>query len=87
VQSAVLAHAIGDHRREIAYSEQALPYAEEHRFAVYNFAQLLLRRGKIDRALRYATEAYRLSIAENTEADRDLMAAIVRQWPNIAEAL
>jgi hypothetical protein len=31
----VLAHAKGDIRREIQYSEQALPYADDHQFACY----------------------------------------------------
>jgi tetratricopeptide (TPR) repeat protein len=83
--AAVLAHAIGDRRREIQYTEQALPYARDYRFAVYNFAQLLLIDGQVGRAERYATEAYELSVAEGTEADRDLAAAILKQWPNIAE--
>ena len=83
--AAVLAHAMGDSRREIRYTEQALPYAKDYRFAVYNFAQLLLLDGQAGLAERYATEAYELSIAEGTEADRDLAAAILKQWPNIAE--
>ncbi len=83
--AAVLAHFMGDRRREIRYTEQALPYAKDYRFAVYNFAQLLLMDGQVGLAKRYATEAYELSIAEGTEADRDLAAAILKQWPNIAE--
>jgi hypothetical protein len=46
---------------------------------------LLLRDGQVDLAQRYATEAYELSTASETEADRDLTAAILKQWPNIAE--
>ena len=30
--AAVLAHAMGDIRREIQYAEQALPHADDHRF-------------------------------------------------------
>ena len=71
--AAVLAHAKGDRRRE------------DYRFAAYNFAQLLLRDGQVDLAQRYAIEAYRLRTASETEADRDLTAAIIKQWPNIAE--
>jgi hypothetical protein len=83
--AAVLAHAMGDSRREIHYTRQALPYAKDYRFAVYNFAQRLLLDGQVGLAEQYATEAYELSIAEGTEADRDLAAAILKQWPNIAE--
>lgn len=76
---------MGDSRREIQYTRQALPYAKDYRFAVYNFAQLLLLDGQVGLAEQYATEAYELSIAEGTEADRDLAAAILKQWTNIAE--
>jgi hypothetical protein len=83
--AAILAHAKGDRGREIEYTKQALPHAKDYRFAAYNFADLLLRDGQIDLAQRYATEAYELSTASETEADRDLTAAILKQWPNIAE--
>jgi tetratricopeptide (TPR) repeat protein len=83
--AAVFAHAIGDRHREIRYAEEALPYAKDYRFAIYNFAQLLLRDGQVDLAQKYASEAYSLSIAEGTDADRDLAAAILKQWPDIAE--
>jgi hypothetical protein len=84
--AAALARFMGDRHREIQYTEQALPYAEDYRFAVYNFAQLLVTDGQAVLAERYATEAYDLSIAEGTEADRDLAAAILKQWPNIAQS-
>lgn len=84
--AAVLAHFAGDRRREIQYTERALPYAKDYRFAVYNFAQMLLMDGQAGLAERYATEAYELSMAEGTEADRDLAAAILKQWPKIAES-
>jgi hypothetical protein len=83
--AAVVAHSMGDRRRQIQYEEQALPFAKEYRFAVYNFAQLLLSDGQVARAERYATEAYSLSITETTDADRDLAAAILKQWPNVAQ--
>ena len=91
--AAVFAHAKGDRRREIEYrhceieyTKQALPHAKDYRFAAYNFAQLLLRDGQVDVAERYATEAYELSSASETEADRDLTSAILKQWPNIADS-
>lgn len=83
--AAVLARTMGDRRREIHYEEQALPYAKEYRFAAYHFAQLLLSDGQVGRAEQYATEAYALSVAETTEADRDLVEAILKQWPNVAQ--
>jgi hypothetical protein len=90
--AAVLAHAKGEeHReteykkREIEYTKQKLPRAKDHRFAAYNFAQLLLHDGQVDLAQRYAIEAYGLRTGSETEADRDLTAAILKQWPNIAE--
>jgi hypothetical protein len=82
--AAVLAHAKGDRRREIEYTKQALPHAKDYRFAAYNFAQLLLRDGQVDLAQRYATEAYGLRTASEAEADRNLTAAILKQWPKIA---
>jgi hypothetical protein len=85
--AAVLAHSMGDHDRHIHYEERALPFAKEYRFAAYNFAQLLLKHGQVDRAERYADEAYKLSLTGTTDADRDLVAAILKQWPNIAQKL
>ena len=76
---------MGDHHRQIQYEERALPFAKEYRFAAYNFAQLLLEHGQVVRAERYANEAYKLTIIGTTDADRDLVAAILKQWPNIAQ--
>jgi hypothetical protein len=83
--AAVVAHIAGDRRREIRYTENALPYANDYSFAIYNFAQLLLRDGQADLAKRYATTAYELSTTGGTVADRDLAAALLKQWPEIAE--
>jgi hypothetical protein len=60
LKSADVAHIAGDRRREIRYTENALPYANDYSFAIYNFAQLLLRDGQADLAKRYATKAYEL---------------------------
>ena len=84
--AAVLAHAMGDIRREIQYAEQALPHADDYRFALYNFAQLLLRGGEVARAERYARGAHKLALAQGTETDRDLIAAIRKQWPNLSDS-
>jgi hypothetical protein len=84
--AAVLAHAMGDIHREIQYAEQALPHADDHRFALYNFAQLLLRGGEVARAERYSREAHKLALAQGTETDRDLIAAIRKQWPNLSNS-
>jgi|SRR5215469_4770919 len=83
--AAVLANAMGDVRREIHYAEQALPHIRDYRFALYNFAQLLLRGGEVGRAERCATEAYKLALSGETEADRDLVAVILKQWPNLTD--
>ena len=83
--AAVVAHAAGDRRREIRYTEKALPFAKDYPFAIYNFAQLLLRDGQVDLAKRYATKAYELSTTGETDADRDLVAALLKQWPEIAD--
>ncbi len=83
--AAVLSRHIGDRGREIHYREVALPLAKDYRFAAYNFAQLLLSDGQFALAEQYAAEAYTLSITQTTEADRDLVAAIVKQWPNVAQ--
>jgi hypothetical protein len=71
--------------REIEYTKQALPHAVDYRFAAYNFAQLLLRDRQLNPARRYARDAYELCTTPETEADRDLVAAILKQWPNIAD--
>jgi hypothetical protein len=84
--AAVIAHSMQDRRRQITYEEQALPFAKEYRFAAYSFAQLLLRDGQIARAERYAIEAYKLCVAGATEGDHDLVAAILKQWPNAAQS-
>ena len=83
--AAVVAHIAGDRRREIRYTEKALPYANDYSFAIYNFAQLLLRDGQADLAKRYATKAYELNTTGGAVADSDLAAALLKQWPEIAE--
>jgi hypothetical protein len=82
--AAVVARSMGDRQRQIQYEEQALPFAKDYRFAAYNFAQLLLSDGQLIRAEYYASEAYRQSMTRATDADSDLRAAILRQWPNVA---
>jgi hypothetical protein len=77
---------MGDVRREIQYAEKALPHANDYRFLLYNFAQLLLRGGEVARAERYASEAQKLALAQGTEADRDLVAAIRKQWPDLPDS-
>jgi tetratricopeptide (TPR) repeat protein len=75
------AHVLGDHEREIGYVEYALPFSDDYPFAAYNLARLLLQHGQADRALHYAAEAYRLSIADEAESNHHLRAAILKQWP------
>ncbi len=82
--AAVVAHIAGDRRREIRYTEMALPYAKDYSFAIYNFAQLLLLDGQADLAKQYAAKAYELSASGARDADRDLLEALLRQWPEIA---
>jgi Tfp pilus assembly protein PilF len=81
---AVMAHAAGDRDREIRYLKQALPYAKDRQFALYNLAELLLRDGQIGAAERYATEAYQMSVANETADNRELATAILKLWPSIA---
>jgi hypothetical protein len=83
--AAVMANAAGDRRREIQYTKQALPFAKDRQFALYNLAQLLLLDGQVSLAEQYASEAYQLSTAEESQGDRDLIAAILKTWPSIAE--
>jgi tetratricopeptide (TPR) repeat protein len=85
--AAVISRLMGDRERQIHYEEQALPLAPDYSFAAYNFAQLLLSDGQLVRAEHYAAEAYRQSIPRTTGDDRDLIAAILRQWPNIAQTV
>jgi len=85
--AAVISRIMGDRERQIHYEEQALPFAPDYGFAAYNFAQLLLSDGQLVRAEHYAAEAYRQSIAQTTGDDRDLIAAILRQWPNVAQTV
>ena len=85
--AANLSRSMGDRQRQIYYVEQALPFASEYSFAAYNFAQLLLSDGQLDRAEHFAAEAYRQCIQKGTDADRDLIRAILRQWPNVAQGV
>jgi Flp pilus assembly protein TadD len=81
---AVMAHATGDREREIRYTKQALPYAKDRQFALYNLAELLMRDGQSGAAEQCATEAYQLSVAEGNTDNRELATAILRSWPGIA---
>ena len=81
--AAVLAKANGKRDREIEYTKQALPYAKDYRFAAYNFSQLLLEDGQANLARQFATEAFKLSCASRDKTDRDLVAAILKQWPDL----
>ena len=80
--AAIIADHMGDRTRQLHYQEIALPFARDYRFAAYNFAQQLLSDGQLDRAERYAVEAYELCASSEAQADRDLAEAILRQWPN-----
>jgi tetratricopeptide (TPR) repeat protein len=82
--AAIIAHSMGDYSRQVHYEEKALPFAEDFKFAAYNFSLLLLQHGQVDRAERFAEQAYTLSVTGTTDTDRDLVAAILKQWPNIA---
>lgn len=84
--AAGIALSMRDRQRQIHYEEQALPYAKDYRFAAYNFAQLLLSDGQVTRAEQYASEAYKESVTKATEADTDLRAAILKQWPNVVQS-
>lgn len=81
----VMALANGERDRQIRYEEMALPYSREYPFAAYNLAQLLLSDGQAVRAERYALEAFKLCVTGETQADRDLAAVILKQWPNFEE--
>jgi hypothetical protein len=85
--AAAISLSMGDRQRQIHYEEQALPFATDYGFAAYNFARLLLSDGQLARAEHYAAEAYRESITQTADADRDLITAILRQWPNIAQGV
>jgi hypothetical protein len=83
--AAVVARIARGGRRQIRYTEKALPYAVDYSFALYNFAQLLLSDGQAGPAKGYATKAYELTTTAGRDADPDLAAAILKQWPEIAE--
>ena len=85
--AAVISRSMGDRQRQIHYEEQALPFVTDYGFAAYNFAQLLLSDSQLARAEHYAAEAYRQSITQTADADRDLITAILRQWPNVAQGV
>ena len=85
--AAVISQSMGDRQSQIHYEEQALQFATDYGFAAYNFAQLLLSDGQLVRAEYYAIEAYRQSITQTADADRDLITAILRQWPNVAQGV
>jgi hypothetical protein len=81
-----LSRSMGNRERQLHYEQQALPFSEDYRFAAYTFAQLLLSDGQLVRAERYAAESYMQRIAQTSENDSDLRAAILKQWPNVAES-
>ena len=81
----VMAHASGDRHREIKYMKQALPFTKDRQFALYNLAQLLLLDGQTSVAEQCASEAYELSTVVEGQDNRDLVAAILKTWPNVAE--
>jgi hypothetical protein len=85
MDGAIFSRVTGDAQRQIHYEEQALPFAEDYPFDAYNLAQLLLRNGQLLRAEHFAGEAYRECITKNTDAGRDLITAILNQWPNVAQ--
>lgn len=85
--AAVISRLMGERQRQIHYEEQALPFATDYRFAAYNLARLLLSDGQLARAEHYAAEAYKQSITQAADADRDLIAAILQQWPNLAQGV
>ena len=72
----VLAHFMGDRSREIQYTERALPYAKDYRFAVYNFARLLLMDGQVGLAERRARDQ-----ATSSKGDSKILI-----WPSPAHA-
>jgi tetratricopeptide (TPR) repeat protein len=82
----VLATASGDVRRVRSYYEQRLPHVPDPAFALYNFARMLSRLGELDQAREYAAKSYELSRSEVTDADQDLVKAILTQWPDLDEA-
>jgi hypothetical protein len=69
--------------RAKSFFDQRVEHIPDRSFALYNFAQLLSRSEKIDLAREYAAKSYQLSVKQDTEADRDLVKAIVRQWPEL----
>ena len=81
--AALLAEAAGDLRRARQYYELRLPYVRDRAIALYNLAQLSLREGQVDLAKAYASKAYELSVAQDTESAGELVEAIIKQWPDI----
>jgi hypothetical protein len=47
---------------------------------------MLSRLGELDQARAYAAKSYELSRSEVTDADQDLVKAILTQWPDLDEA-
>ena len=82
----IIALAERDCRRQIRYKEQSLKYSDDYAFAAYNLALLLLADGQDTRAKHYASEAYKLAAKRPTQSQRDLIAAIVSQWPNFVSS-
>jgi hypothetical protein len=81
--AAAMAYTVGDRHREVKYRKQALPFTKDRQFALYHIAQLFLLDGQIGFAQQYASEAYRLTKADESQGGRDLAAAILKTWPSI----
>jgi len=82
--AAAMAHSVGDRRREVKYRKQALPVTKNRQFALYRIAHLLLLDGQVGFAEQYASEAYQLCTADESQGARALVSAILKTWPKIA---
>jgi len=79
--AAFLAETTNDLTLARHYYEQVFSYGPTNAFSLYLLADLSDREGRNDLAQGYAAKAYALVAHSQDEADRDLVQALARRWP------
>jgi hypothetical protein len=84
--AAALSRSMGNRERQIHYEQQALPFAEDYRFAAYTFAQIAVKRWAVNSCRALCCRIVLQRIGKHQRPTSDLRAAILKQWPNVAES-
>lgn len=79
--AAIIAESTGDLTRAKSYNEQTLARAPENPMALYEMAKILSEQGEIERARKYASRRYQVSVRGGTEIDRARVELLGKHWP------